>query len=194
EDAFKVMKDSVEQEVKEDYTGMRQTPAMHSQWTGDDLLLAVRPVDPQRIPDTVMKELEMDSSPENLVKRKREKLDRFAQASLRSTDTLTLTKQYFSDVADPHKAYTAACEAVAAHFNEPDFYYRKALIQIQLEKYGGAMQTLKGVIVDNPQKSEYWLARAYCFHKMRNEGLAQGDIRTAQFRNPLLPKKIVFGD
>jgi len=194
DDAFKVMKDSVEEEVREDYKGNHQTPVMHNQWEGDELILAVRPVDPQKIPDTVMEELELDSSPENMVKRERERRDNFSQSSLRSKDTLELTQKYFSDVPNPTKAYTEACAAVAAHFNEPDFYYRKALIQIQLGKFAGAMQTLKGCIVDNPQKAEYWLARAYCFHKMGEEGLAQGDIRTAQFRNPLLPKQIVFGD
>lgn len=186
----------VNNEVKEDYPGMRQTPVLHSAWKGEDLILAVRPIDPQPIPETIFKELEPDSSPENLRKRRRRQFIHGHKQTqdLRSPDKLVLTRQFFSDVEDPKKAYTAACEAQAAHFNEPDFYYRKALIQIQLKKYSRAMQTLKGVIVDNPNKYEYYLARGYCFHKMGQRGLAAGDIRTAQFKNPLLPKQIVFGD
>lgn len=183
------------QEVKQDYPGMRQNPQVHSAWEGEDLILAVRPIDPKPIPATIFKELEPDSSPENLRKRRH---DQFVYGYKPDTgdapQNLVLTRQYFSDVEDPNSAYTAACEAQAAHFNEPDFYYRKALVQIQLKKYSGAMQTLKGVIVDNPNKYEYYLARGYCFHKMGQKGLAASDIRTAQFKNPLLPKNITFGD
>lgn len=186
----------VNNEVKEDYPGMRQTPQLHSAWKGEDLILAVRPIDPQPIPRSIFEELEPDSSPDNLRKRRSNQFvhGHKQSADLRSPEKLVLTRKFFSDVENPKEAYTAACEAQAAHFNEPDFYYRKALVQIQLKKYGSAMQTLKGVIVDNPNKYEYYLARGYCFYKMGQKGLAFGDIRTAQFKNPLLPKQIVFGD
>lgn len=186
----------VNNEVKEDYPGARQNPQIHSAWKGEDLVLAVRPLDPQPVPKSVFDVLEPDSSPDNLRKRRSEQFVHGynRDAGSEKLEKLTLTRTYFSDVEDPGQAYQAACEAQAAHFNEPDFYYRKALIQIQLKKYSAASQTLKGVIVDNPNKFEYYLARGYCFYKMGQKGLAMGDIRTAQFKNPLLPKSIEFGD
>ena len=195
ETAFSYTKDEVDKEVSQDYPGKSQTPQIHSAWSGADLVLAVRPTNPTILQSSVFETLEPDSSPENLRKRRREQFVHGykPQAISDKPDELVLTRKYFSDVENPEEAYTAACSANAANFNNPDFYYRKALIQIQLEKYSNAAQTLKGVIVDNPQNYEYYLARGFCYHKMGQHGLAASDIRQALFTNPLLPKKIVFG-
>lgn len=194
--AFEFTKGEVNDEVNQDYPGRVQTPQIHSAWSGDDLVLAVRPTNPTVLGKTVFETLEPDSSPENIRKRRREQFvsGYKTRKSTDSPDKLVLTRKFFSDVENPGHAYTEACRALAANFNDPDFYYKKALILIQLKKYSKAAQTLKGVIVDNPQKSEYYLARGYCYHKLGQNGLAASDIRQAAFTNPLLPKKIVFGD
>ena len=86
------------------------------------------------------------------------------------------------------------CQATDVNFNNPDFYFRKAKILIQMGNWAKAMQELKGVIVDDPNNSDYYLARALCFHKLGMEALAQADLRSAKFKNPTLPDDIEFGE
>ncbi len=107
---------------------------------------------------------------------------------------LKLTASYFSNEPNPKAAYESMCQATDVNFNNPEFYFRKAKILIQLGNWAKAMTELKGVIVDDPNKYEYYLARALCYHKLSMEALAQADIRTAKFKNPLLPESIEFGD
>ncbi|PWU01951.1 MAG: hypothetical protein C5B53_02255 [Candidatus Melainabacteria bacterium] len=60
--AFGTMEQLVQDEVREDHPGARQTPIMHSKWNGNDLVLAVPASNPEKIPPTVASELEPDSS------------------------------------------------------------------------------------------------------------------------------------
>ncbi len=53
------------------------------------------------------------------------------------------------------------------------------------------MSCLKGCIVDDPNQSDYYLARALCYHHMKMHGLATQDIQTAQFKKiRLYPDKL----
>jgi hypothetical protein len=56
------------------------------------------------------------------------------------------------------------------------------------------MACLKGCIVDDPNQSDFYLARALCYHHMKMHGLATQDIQTAQFKNPLVSRHIEFGE
>lgn len=205
--AFDQAQRLVETEVKEDYPGARQTPALHSKWSGNDLIIAVKPNDPETIPPTVLSDLEADSSgatPVIQIQTQTPDQDRVATVAtvsglntgsvLRGKVPLKLTRSYFSNEADPRAAYQSMCQAQDVNFNNPDFYYRKAKILIQMGNWGKAMQELKGVIVDDPNNSDYYLARALCFHKLGMEALAQADLRSAQFKNPTLPETIEFGE
>jgi hypothetical protein len=60
--AFDKAQSSIQNEVKEDHPGARQTPVMHSKWSGNELLLAIRPAAPERIPPTVFEDLDLDST------------------------------------------------------------------------------------------------------------------------------------
>jgi tetratricopeptide (TPR) repeat protein len=60
--AFSTMEQLVQDEVREDHPGARQTPILHSKWNGNDLVLAVPASSPEKIPPTVASELEPDSS------------------------------------------------------------------------------------------------------------------------------------
>jgi len=62
EKIFNNAQQAIENEVKEDHPGARQTPVIHSKWTGNDLLIAVKPSAPERIPPTVFQDLEVDST------------------------------------------------------------------------------------------------------------------------------------
>jgi tetratricopeptide (TPR) repeat protein len=173
---------------------------LHSKWNGNELVVATLPSAPHRIPQTVLSELEPDSSfidtnaPKVALRKEQFSSTRQSPDKDNPNSNIVLTCSYFSSEADPRAAYGSMCEATDVNFNNPDFYFRKAKILIQLENWGKAMQTLKGCIVDDPNKAEYYLARAYCYHKLRMEALAQADLRTAKFKNPTLPAVIEFGD
>lgn len=60
--AFEKAQSSIQNEVKEDHPGARQTPVLHSKWSGNELLLAIKPAAPERIPPTVFEDLDLDST------------------------------------------------------------------------------------------------------------------------------------
>jgi hypothetical protein len=205
EDAFSVVTNTVQDEVRQDYPGTRQTPVLRSKWSGEKLILAVKPTAAGPIPESVVFDLEPDStrtSTTPVVAAKVPVNESTANAVTgtpkvtmrKSTEPLKLSVAYFSNEADPQKAYNFACQALATHHSNPEFAFRKAKVQIQLGKWGSAMQELKGVIVDNPNVAAYYLARAYCFHKLKQEGNAQADLEAAKFKDVYLPDQIEFDD
>ncbi len=109
-------------------------------------------------------------------------------------NTLVLTSNYFGTDKNPKHAYQEACEQQDAHFNEPAFYYRKACLLIQLKSYSRAEQELKNLIADVPNNSDYHLARAYCYYKLKNKTASQDEINLARFHNPRLPQNIEIGN
>ncbi|MBX3074510.1 caspase family protein [Candidatus Obscuribacterales bacterium] len=215
EDAFGRINELVQDEVRQDYPGNRQSPVLKSKWEGEELILAVKPTNASPIPQSIVFDLEPDStssaassgassahpaaSVTSMVAMKtpgsgQRPPSEYAQKLPAPDAVLKLNVQYFSNEADPRKAYEFACQALATHKSNPDFAYKKAKIQIQLGRWGSAMQELKGVIVDNPNVADYYLARAYCFHKMKQEGNAQADLETAKFKDVFLPRTIEFDD
>lgn len=60
--AFDKTQELVRDEVQEDYPGARQTPVLVNKWSGKDLIIAIKPQAPQKIPDTVVLDLEPDSA------------------------------------------------------------------------------------------------------------------------------------
>ena len=213
QEAFARVNELVQDEVRQDYPGNRQSPVLKSRWEGDELILAVKPQSASPIPQSVVFDLEPDSthvvapaivspaaSVASIVAMKPAENDgartmsAYSQKMPAPDAVLKLNVAYFSNEADPRKAYDYACQALATHKSNPDFAFKKAKIQIQLGRWGSAMQELKGVIVDNPNVAGYYLARAYCFHKMKQEGNAQADLETAKFKDVFLPRTIEFED
>ena len=206
EEAFSAATSSVQDEVRQDYPGVRQTPVIRSKWSGEKLILAVKPVAAGPIPESVVFDLEPDSTkatasmaavevPKTSVVPPQPKAPTETKVAMsKPSGVLKLNVAYFSNAPDPHKAYEYACQALSTHHNDPEFAFRKAKVMIQLGKWGSAMQELKGVIVDNPNIAAYYLARAYCFHKMKQEGNAQADLETAKFKDVFLPDQIEFED
>ncbi|MBC7997481.1 MAG: caspase family protein [Leptolyngbya sp.] len=214
--AFTAAQLAVENEVREDRPGARQTPILNAKWSGHDIVLSVPAADPQKVPPTVLADLEPDSSSTPVAKismvpsgskmatapvitalatpASAPSSASITSASLAATEKLVLTASYFSSEANPREALRGAYEASAANFNNVEFYWRKAKILIQMGKWTQAMECLKGCIVDDPNKSEYYLARALCYHHMKLNGLATADIQTAQFKNPTISRQIEFGE
>ena len=202
-DAFNQLERHVQTEVSEDYPGMRQTPVLHSKWEGANLLIAARPAAPQTVPDSVVRELQPDSTKasvggsralysSSLVTDNSD--DRVTVDDLRSKKSIILTQTSFWDGPNPTKAYEDACRMVSTNFNDPEYYYKKAVILIRLGKWGKAMSTLKNIISEKGNDYRFYLAIGYCFHRMGQEGRALDNLEKAKFHNPLLPTDISFGD
>jgi len=207
DEAFSSVTSSVQDEVRQDYPGIRQTPVIRSKWSGEKLILAVKPSAAGPIPESVIFDLEPDSTKPTpaVAVVEAPKVAMVATTTTRppsepkaimtkATEVLKLNVAYFSNAADPHQAYANACQALATHHSDPEYAFRKAKVMIQLGKWGSAMQELKGVIVDNPNIAGYYLARAYCFHKMKQDGNAEADLETAKFKDVFLPNRIEFED
>jgi tetratricopeptide (TPR) repeat protein len=206
-EAFSKMQTLVQDEVREDHPGARQTPVINSKWSGNQLAIAVPPKAPQTIPQTVVLDLEPDSSQSPNHDQDPVPATGSGQSQDASGDkvsgsgdaaavpqVLRLTVDYFSKEQNPRKAYEEACTAQAAHFNEPDYYYRKACILIQLGNFSKAEQEFKGLLVDAPNTASYHLGRGYCFHRLGNNTAAMDEINMGLFHNPQLPRKVEFGD
>jgi len=205
DEAFSAATNSVQDEVRQDYPGIRQTPVIRSKWSGEKLILAVKPTAAAPIPESIVFDLEPDSTKAAAIEVPKiavvpPQLKPVSDAKTvrpgmsKATETLKLNVAYFSNAPDAHKAYEYACQALSTHHNDPEYAFRKAKVMIQLGKWGSAMQELKGVIVDNPNIAGYYLARAYCFHRMGQEGNAEADLETAKFKDVFLPDHIEFED
>jgi hypothetical protein len=194
-EAFDKAHQLIANEVQEDYPGARQTPVLHSKWTGNELIISVLPKQPQVVPQTVVLDLEPDSArPAEEKTTGAVDLDRGRSPETKPQSVLVLTSGYFCNEKNPRAAYSEACAQQAAHFNEPAYYFRKVKVLIQLGNFSKADQELKGLLVDNPNNSDYHLARAYCYHRLGNKMAALDHLTMAQFHNPTLPKEIQFGD
>lgn len=197
-DAFNKMQQLVADEVREDHPGVRQTPVMNSKWSGNELIIAVQPKAPQQVPQTVVFDMEPDSSSEPPVDPSKSAAvataDNSDETKAEEPKVLRLNVAYFSNEQNPRKAYTEACSQQAAHFNEPEYYYRKACILIQLGNYSKAEQEFKGLLVDAPNNAAYHIGRGYCFHRLGNNFAANDEINMALFHNPQLPRKFEFAD
>lgn len=205
-EAFSKMQALVQDEVREDHPGARQTPVINSKWSGNQLAIAVPPKAPQTIPQTVVLDLEPDSSQspnhdqdsaassDQSQDTSGDKVSGSGDATPAVPQVLRLTVDYFSKEQNPRKAYEEACTAQATHFNEPDYYYRKACILIQLGNFSKAEQEFKGLLVDAPNTASYHLGRGYCFHRLGNNTAAMDEINMGLFHNPQLPRKVEFGD
>lgn len=199
---------SIQDEVRQDYPGMRQTPVLRSKWQGNDLIIGIKPTAPEPIPQTVRDSLEPDStavtsSSAAPVQPNVAASDSGKQTLLSKSEptledlqggSLVVTANYFSHVDNPRKAYMEACSEQDAHFNQPEAYYLKAKLLIQLGSFSKAEQELKGLLVDEPNDWRFHLARAYCYHKMKQETAAKNELQQAIDHNPTLPRNITWGD
>lgn len=203
-EAFDEASQRVEEEVREDNPSARQTPVLRSNWDGN-LIVAVKPSKPGPIPDSVLSDLDPDSSGASPSKRAPDSAQSTSSSQMfvtdnsneppsPPTDALNVTRTYFSNDGNPRKALQAAFELKSQFFNDPQYKFNVAKLRIQLEEYQQANTELKGLLVDEPNNWQCLLAKAYCLHKLKQDGLAADCIRQAQFHNPTLPKKIVFAD
>ncbi len=216
-DAFKKAQDKISDEVKQDHPGVTQTPVLRSKWTGKELILAVKPALPEPLPPTVLSDLEPDSlgrggmivqenqiamiNPSKSVALSAPSAQQLAAAAnawdgklnLEYLCKVTKVPQYKTE-KEMKDALQSAFKMKDANFNDPQYKIPVAIIRLQMGSISPANRELQELLVDNPGCWQAYLARAYCFHKMKQAGEAQDFLRQSQFRNPTLPATIEFAD
>ncbi len=217
-DAFKTAQEKIEDEVRQDHPGSTQTPVMRSKWSGKELILAVKPVQPQSLPPTVLSELEPDSlgrggmvdqsqiamiSPSKTIGAapSGERLGTIEAAAnawngklnMEYLCKITKVPQYKTD-KEQKDALQSAFKMKDANFNDPQYKIPVAIIRMEMGSIGSANRELQELLIDNPGCWQAYLARAYCFHKMGQSGEAQDFLRQSRNHNPTLPENIEFAD
>lgn len=222
-DAFKSAQDKIQDEVRQDHPGATQTPVLRSKWTGKELVLAVKPAQPEKLPPTVLADLEPDSlgrgglivdDSSTLIATSRPSKSiggRLGPAEPPADEwDGKVGVDYLCKIAKVQRHKTAgelksdldgAFKLKAAFFNDPQYKYPVAAVRLQIGALRGddsqfqpANRELQELLVDNPGYWQAYLARAYCFHKMKQEGQAQDFLRQAREHNPLLPEHMTFED
>lgn len=210
-ESFNTVKSKVNQEVKQDRLGAKQTPVLNSKWKGEDLILASRPSISQVVPETVLKQLGSDSSPrlEEYMKHDPEdgniefnKIlkdpvpDEVAQEeSNEPASELVLNRKYFESLleGDPKTQLKGYTSAIRSNPKDPELFYRRAIIYIHYKKWIKALNDLSDALMNTPTESKYYLARAYVQHKRNDIGNAMMDKKQASIYDRKLPKVIKFG-
>ncbi|HEY9787839.1 MAG TPA: caspase family protein [Candidatus Obscuribacterales bacterium] len=181
-EAFEHVKKTVAEEVKEDRPGARQTPVMSGKWNGDDLLLAVSPVQSQEVPASVIEELEPDSA-------------QFPPAQPRTTapslpPTLGIDQpgqkkvvhvnlSMFPIEGEPKAWVSRYHKGLMSDPKETEYWFQKGVGLIHLGKHVEAYNVLSHAIEVDPNKSKYYLARALSLHLQGDDVSARNDIQSA---------------
>jgi len=103
---------------------------------------------------------------------------------------LQVSKETFSTLNKPGDMIKELDLAIRLHPLDPDLMFERAKAFIQIDKLSSALNDLSDAIQNNPNKSAYYLARAWCYKKLGNSYLAADDIKQARFVDPSLPPQI----
>lgn len=201
-DAFRVAKNAVEDEVREDRPGARQTPVLKGRWSGNDLIVAIPPRSPQVVPDSVKSDLSSDSR-DRLVAFKSDPAGaapavvdvvaaRPSGGSKVSDGTLLLDPKYFEVEGEAKQVSKEYSDAIKSDPSNAHLYYVRAKALIQLQDWFAALGCLNDALQLRPNNSQYYLGRAYVHYRMGKNVLAREDLNQAKFFDKRLTSKIKF--
>jgi hypothetical protein len=103
---------------------------------------------------------------------------------------LQVTKSTFATPGNPGESIRELDVAIRVHPSDADLMFERAKAWIQMDKFSSALNDLSDAILHDPNKSAYYLARAWCYKKLGNTYLAADDVKQARFVNPSLPPQI----
>jgi hypothetical protein len=106
--------------------------------------------------------------------------------------TLQITKDFFATVGKPSEIIKELDQAIRIHPSDPELMFERGKAYIQLDKFNMALNDLSDAIMNQPNKSAYYLARAWCYRKLGNSYLAADDVKQAHFVDPGLPPQVDF--
>jgi hypothetical protein len=104
--------------------------------------------------------------------------------------TLQVNKAYFVVAGKPEQMIKELDLAIRVHPNDPELMFERGKAYIQLEKFNNALNDLSDAILGQPNKSAYYVARAWCYKRMGNSFLAADDIKQAHFVDPGLAPQV----
>lgn len=104
--------------------------------------------------------------------------------------TLQVTKDYFSTSGKPAEIIKELDQAIRVHPNDPELMFERGKAYLQLDKFSNALTDLSDAILGQPNKSAYYIARAWCYKKLGNSYLAADDVKQAHFVDPALPPQV----
>lgn len=93
---------------------------------------------------------------------------------------------------EPSKVVHELTVAIKVHPLDPDLMFERAKAEMLLDRIDSALSDLSDAIMNNPNRSLYYLARAWCYKRSGNSVLANDDLKQAKFVDPGLPAKIDF--
>ncbi len=103
---------------------------------------------------------------------------------------LQVTKSTFATPGNPGESIRELDVAIRVHPSDAELMFERAKAWIQMDKFTSALNDLSDAILHDPNKSAYYLARAWCYKKLGNAYLAADDVKQARFVNPSLPPQI----
>ena len=103
---------------------------------------------------------------------------------------LQVTKSTFATPGNPGESIRELDVAIRVHPSDAELMFERAKAWIQMDKFSSALNDLSDAILHDPNKSAYYLARAWCYKKLGNTYLAADDVKQARFVNPSLPPQI----
>lgn len=107
---------------------------------------------------------------------------------------LFLNASYFALTGDSKALHKEYSSAIKASGKNPELYYMRARALMGLKDWFNAMLDLGDALQLYPNKSSYYLARAYALHKLGKQVQAQEDLNQAKFCDNSLPRQIEFSD
>jgi len=105
---------------------------------------------------------------------------------------LHCNKNLFPIDGEPARVMHELSLAIKVHPLDPDLMFERAKAEMLLDKIDNALSDLSDAIMNNPNRSLYYLARAWCYKRSGNSVLANDDLKQAKFVDPGLPSKIDF--
>jgi hypothetical protein len=105
---------------------------------------------------------------------------------------LHLNKNLFPIDGEPVRVLHELSQAIKVHPLDPELMFERAKAEMLLDKIDNALSDLSDAIMNNPNRSLYYLARAWCYKRSGNSVLANDDLKQAKFVDPGLPSKIDF--
>jgi tetratricopeptide (TPR) repeat protein len=107
--------------------------------------------------------------------------------------TLTVTKKAFATVLKPEKIIQNLSEAIRENPKDAELMFQRGKAYIQVDKLDRALSDISDAIMFQPNRSDFYLARAWVYHLEGNGVMSDLDIKQAQFVDPRFPGKIVWG-
>jgi hypothetical protein len=106
---------------------------------------------------------------------------------------MKVTKDNFVTALKPDRVIQNLNEAIRDNPKDPELEYQRAKAYIQQERLDKALSDLSDAIMFQPNRSDFYLARAWVYHLQGNSVLADIDLKQARFVDPKFPEKVDWG-